>query len=173
MTKSRRPRGACVVLNALSKCTVWLACMLHARCREGFDRGAVPWPSWGSLTPHATDRVWDPCRLQMAAVVELHQLKDSNLESSASIAGDVSSVGSLVLRVLQAVSSLVNPPKPKSANNVSCLTGQGLACAACLSVRMLMLGKNITTTAEQQCPRLAAHPTWTCCYKVVPAAHLF
>ena len=94
----------------------------------------------------------------MAAVVELRQLMDSNLESSASIAGDVSSVGSLVLRVLQAVSSLVNPPKPKSANNVSCQTGQGLACAACLLVSK---APNIMQAVKQQCPRLAANLTGT------------
>ena len=89
----------------------------------------------------------------MAAVVELRQLMDSNLESSASIAGDVSSVGSLVLRVLQAVSSLVNPPKPKSVNNVSCLPGQNLACATCLSVSK---APNMVWAVKRQCPRLAS-----------------
>ncbi len=120
--------------------------------------------------PSAIDRVWVACRLQMAAVVELHQLMESNLESSASIAGDVSSVGSLVLRVLQAVSSLVNPPKPKSANNVSCLTGEELACAAGLSVSTAPI---IMCNVKQQCFKLAVHFTWTSCSNFIPAAHLF
>ena len=121
-------------------------------------------------SPSATDGVWVVCRLQMAAVVELRQLMDSNLESSASIAGDVSSVGSLVLRVLQAVSSLVNPPKPKSANNVSCLPGQNLACATCLSVSK---APNMVWAVKRQCPRLAAHVVGTSGNSFVLAARLF
>ena len=120
--------------------------------------------------PNANGGVWVACRLQMAAVVELHQLMDSNLDSSASIAGDVSSVGSLVLRVLQAVSSLVNPPKPKSANNVSCLTGQDFAWDACLSVTK---APDIMWAVKQPCPRLAAHLAGTSCNKFVLAARLY